>query len=156
MGELDPGFIQAVEHRPKLEAVEAEGIPLIDLSPLNVLEPDPDALESLVAKIGDACEKWGFFQVMNHGVPSEIRERIESESRKFFALSKDEKKEVSRSEVNIFGYSDMEITKSVRDWKEVFDCTIENPTVVYASDEPEDKELLELTNQWPDYPPKLR
>ncbi|KAK6159393.1 hypothetical protein DH2020_006707 [Rehmannia glutinosa] len=153
--QLEPDFIQALEHRPKSGITEAKGIPLIDLSP-SINSSKSDDLANLVAEIGDACENWGFFQVINHGVPLEVRERIELASREFFALSKEEKKKVSRNEVNLFGYSDFEITKSVRDWKEVFDCTIENPTVIYASDEPDDEELKELYNQWPEYPPDLR
>nr|AFK35463.1 unknown [Lotus japonicus] len=30
MGEIDPAFVQAPEHRPKLSVIEAEGIPVID------------------------------------------------------------------------------------------------------------------------------
>lgn len=157
MGEVDPDFIQPPEHQPKAGIIEAEGIPFIDLSPLlNSQGSDTDALDRLVAEIGDACKVWGFFQVINHGVPSQFLERIESASRKFFALSKEEKRKASRNEINLFGYSDFEITKSTRDWKEIFDCTIQNPTVIYASDEPDDKELKELTNQWPEFPPDLR
>lgn len=157
MGEVDPDFIQPPEHQPKAGVIEAEGIPFIDLSPLlNSQGSDTDALDRLVAEIGDACKVWGFFQVINHGVPSQFLERIESASRKFFALSKEEKRKASRNEINLFGYSDFEITKSTRDWKEIFDCTIQNPTVIYASDEPDDKELKELTNQWPEFPPDLR
>ncbi|KAK4437832.1 Feruloyl CoA ortho-hydroxylase F6H1-1 [Sesamum alatum] len=55
--------------------------PLIDLSPLNSPESGADALARLVAEIGDACKKWGFFQVINHGVPSHVRERIELASK---------------------------------------------------------------------------
>ncbi|XP_051146940.1 jasmonate-induced oxygenase 2-like [Andrographis paniculata] len=152
--EFEPDFIQPIEHRPKLQIIEEDGIPLIDLSPLNLNFSEPNW--DLVAKIGDACRKWGFFQVINHGVPAEVRERIESAAKEFFALPKEEKRKASRDQVNLFGYSDFEITKSVRDWKEIFDCTIENPTVIYASDEPDDKELKELTNKWPEYPPDLR
>ncbi|XP_057787417.1 protein DMR6-LIKE OXYGENASE 2-like isoform X2 [Salvia miltiorrhiza] len=156
MGEVDPDFIQPLEHQPKPESVEARGIPFINLSPLNSQEPDAAALDHLVSEIGDACKIWGFFQIINHGVPSRVRQRIEKASKEFFALPKEEKRKASRDEANLFGYSDFEITKSVRDWKEIFDCTIENPTVIYASDEPDDKELKELTSQWPQYPPNLR
>ena len=157
MGEVDPAFIQALEHRPNLNIIEAEGIPVIDLSVLNSSDsPKSDELERLVSEIGDACAKWGFFQVINHGVPSEYRQRIESASRKFFALSKEEKLKVKRDEANPLGYCDTEHTKNVRDWKEVFDFAAKNPTIVPASHEPEDKELMELINQWPQYPPELR
>ncbi|KAJ8763392.1 hypothetical protein K2173_002275 [Erythroxylum novogranatense] len=158
MGEVDPAFVQALEHRPKLEVVEAEGIPLIDLSMLSShnATSDPLALDGLVKEIGSACRNWGFFQVINHGVSSEKRQKIESASRKFFAQSLEEKRKVKRDEERVLGYYDSEHTKNVRDWKEVFDFTVENPTLVPASYKPEDKEVTKWFNQWPDNPPELR
>ncbi|KAL0365443.1 UNVERIFIED_CONTAM: putative 2-oxoglutarate-dependent dioxygenase JRG21 [Sesamum angustifolium] len=156
MGEVDPAFIQALEHRPKPHSVEAQGIPLIDLSPANSPDADPSSLSALAAEIGDACEKWGFFQVINHGAPLHVREKIDLVSRKFFALPKEEKKKVSRDEVNPSGYYDTEHTKNVRDWKEVFDFTVGEPVVMPASHEPDDRELKEVINQWPEYPSEMR
>lgn len=111
MAEVDPSFIQAIEHRPKLTVTEAQGIPLIDLSISNT--------QLLVSQIGDACKNWGFFQVINHGVPLKSREKLLLASRSFYALPKEEKLKVRRDEVNPFGYYDTEHTKNVRDWKEV-------------------------------------
>ncbi|KAL3506357.1 hypothetical protein ACH5RR_031739 [Cinchona calisaya] len=160
MGEVavDPAFIQEVEHRPQTNITEAEGIPLIDLSVLNSPNSSfsDDHLANLVSEIADACQKWGFFQVINHGVPSEYREKAELASRKFFDLPKEQKLKVRRDEVNPFGYYDTELTKNVRDWKEVFDISVEDPTVVPASHEPDEKELRVLTNQWPQNLPELR
>lgn len=107
--------------------------------------------------MGDACAKWGFFQVINHGVPSEYRQRIESASRKSFSLPKEEKLKVKRDEINPLGYYDTEHTKNVRDWKEVFDFTVQNPTFIPASHETGDKaELKEFINQWPKNIPEFR
>ncbi|KAL3515241.1 hypothetical protein ACH5RR_022143 [Cinchona calisaya] len=158
MGEVavDAAFIQAIEHRPKPVRIEAEGIPLIDLSVLNTPDSDADDLASLVSQVGDASQKWGFFQVINHGVPLEYREKIELASRKFFALPKEEKLMVGRDEMNPLGYYDTEHTKNVRDWKEVFDFAGKNPTFIPASHEPDDQEVRELNNQWPQNPPELR
>ncbi|KAF2300040.1 hypothetical protein GH714_007374 [Hevea brasiliensis] len=140
MGEVDPAFFQALEHRPSLQNIEAQGIPLIDLS----IPSSPDAsLEDLVKKIGDACRDWGFFQVINHGVPLEKREKIFNASRKFFAQPKEEKIKIRRDEKRVLGYYDTEHTKNVRDWKEVFDFAVQNPTIVPASYEPDDKEVTE-------------
>ncbi|KAK2991461.1 hypothetical protein RJ640_016496 [Escallonia rubra] len=155
MGEVDAAFIQDLEHRPKLAVIEAEGIPLIDLSVLNSAAEN-GAIKGLVSEIGDACEKWGFFQVINHGVPPACREKMEVASRKFFEQSKEEKRKVGRDEVNPMGYYDTEHTKNVRDWKEVFDAVVENPSVISASDEPDDEEVRLLLNQWPEYPPNFR
>ncbi|XP_047976450.1 jasmonate-induced oxygenase 2-like isoform X1 [Salvia hispanica] len=149
---IDPAFIQAPEHRPKPESVQANNVPLIDLSPLAAQEPDPGALESLVAQIGQACKDWGFFQVINHGVALHLREKMELVSKQFFAMQKDEKKKVARDEVKPLGYYDTEHTKNVRDWKEVFDFTLQEPMIL-----PHDHEHREMWNQWPPHnPPQMK
>lgn len=57
-------------------------IPLIDLS-------KPDA-KALMIK---ACEDFGFFKVINHGVPLEFISRLEAEAVKFFSLPLSEKEQ---------------------------------------------------------------
>ncbi|GLT63699.1 hypothetical protein SLA2020_362430 [Shorea laevis] len=153
MGEVDPAFIQDAEHRPKLSPIEAEGIPLIDLSPLT---NSPEAIEGLVSEIGEACKNWGFFQVINHGVPLELRKKSEDTSRRFFAQPSEEKRKVRRDAVQVTGYYDTEHTKNVRDWKEVFDFSVEDPTLIPASTDPDDNEVTKWYNQWPEYPSDLR
>ncbi|XP_071691769.1 protein LATERAL BRANCHING OXIDOREDUCTASE 1-like [Rutidosis leptorrhynchoides] len=161
MGEVDPTFIQELEHRPKPSVIEAHGIPQIDLAPfINSKPTDTNdhtaAIQNLVAEVHDACKNWGFFQVINHGVPIDTRERILLASKRFFDQTVEEKRKVKRDESNPFGYYDTEHTKNVRDWKEVFDFTVENPTVMPSSHEPEDKRTTEFTSQWPQHPPELR
>ncbi|EYU26233.1 hypothetical protein MIMGU_mgv1a018249mg, partial [Erythranthe guttata] len=51
--------------------------PLIDLS-----EPPESSKTKLVA----ACEEFGFFKVINHGVPIELMAELEYEALKFFSL----------------------------------------------------------------------
>lgn len=147
MGDIDPSFIQSIEHRPKSNFVEVNEIPIINLS---------ENKEELISKIGKACEEWGFFQVINHGVPSEVSTKVAIEAKKFFEQCIEEKKKVKRDEANAMGYHDAEHTKNVRDWKEVFDYLVENTTQVPSSHEPLDLELRTLTNQWPQYPPDFR
>ncbi|CAL9022156.1 unnamed protein product [Prunus brigantina] len=158
MGEVDLAFIQDPDHRPKLSITEAEGIPLIDLSPI-ISTPnsisDPIAIEGVVREIGNACRDWGFFQVINHGVSLDKLLKIEAVARKFFALPLEEKRKIMRDEKNILGYYDSERNKNVRDWKELFDFTVKEPTFVPSSPDPEDKEVIEWYNQWPAYLPEL-
>ncbi|KAK9129644.1 hypothetical protein Sjap_010131 [Stephania japonica] len=155
MGEVDPAFIQAEEHRPSLTITETQGIPVIDLAPLSHPQnKSSPAFSQLVSQIGDACRDWGFFQVINHGVPSHLLHRLLTVSNEFFALPLDEKRKVVRDQANPFGYYDTEHTKNVRDWKEVFDFTMINPVPVDT--------LLgtdgfgELKNNWPQHPPKMK
>lgn len=37
---------------------------------------------NLVETIGDAAEKWGVFQVINHGIPLEVLERMKDDTNK--------------------------------------------------------------------------
>ncbi|GAV81514.1 2OG-FeII_Oxy domain-containing protein/DIOX_N domain-containing protein [Cephalotus follicularis] len=144
MGEVDPAFIQAIEHRPKLKFIEAEAIPVINLSVSSLSDT-----KEVVSQIGNACKKWGFFQVINHGVPLDLREKIEKVMKQFYDQSLEEKNKVKKDEDKAMGYHDGELTKNVRDWKEVFDFLLHNPTVMPASHELYDQELLTWTNQWP-------
>ncbi|KAI8525839.1 hypothetical protein RHMOL_Rhmol13G0262100 [Rhododendron molle] len=56
------------------------GIPVIDLSA-------PDAKTLIV----EACQEFGFFKVVNHGVCPELMARLEAEAVKFFSLPQPEK-----------------------------------------------------------------
>ncbi|KAK3195662.1 hypothetical protein Dsin_026972 [Dipteronia sinensis] len=147
MAEIDPAFIQAPEYRPKLKVIETDEIPVIDLS---------NDTKEVVLEIGEACKTWGFFQVINHGVPLELLSRIKKTSKEFFDLPMEEKKLAKRDEVNPMGYHDREHTKNVRDWKEVFDFMAKDPTFIPASHEPDDAQLRTIRNQWPAHPPEFR
>ncbi|XP_070662264.1 gibberellin 20 oxidase 2-like [Malus domestica] len=48
----------------------------------------------------------------------------------FFDLPSEEKRRIWRDEKTVLGYYDTEHTKNVRDWKEVFDFTVEKPMVL--------------------------
>ncbi|OWM79276.1 hypothetical protein CDL15_Pgr003448 [Punica granatum] len=158
MGEVSPAFIQDIEHRPKVVGAiaEAEGIPLIDLSALINSPDDHQAIESLVAEVRSASKEWGFFQVINHGVPLEKLRRLEEAARKFFGQPLEEKRKVRRDELSTLGYYDTEHTKNVRDWKEVFDFTFHDPTLIPASYRPDDEEVTQWSNKWPENLPELR
>jgi isopenicillin N synthase-like dioxygenase len=109
-----------------------------------------------VKEIGSACRDWGFFQVINHGVPLSLRQRIDEASRLFFAQSLEEKRKVRRDEISPIGYYDTEHTKNVRDWKEVFDFVARDPCFIPLTYEEDDDRVTQWHNIIPDYPPNLR
>ncbi|XP_050259570.1 protein DMR6-LIKE OXYGENASE 1-like isoform X9 [Quercus robur] len=154
MGEVDSAFIQPIDHRPKLKPIEVtDEIPVLDLSSVFNSE---NSDQQLISEIGSACQTWGFFQVINHGVPAELLRKVEAVAKEFFAASFEEKRKVQRDALYPMGYHDSEHTKNVRDWKEVFDFLAHDPTEVPASHEPDDEGIRVLTNQWPQYPPEFR
>lgn len=162
MGEVEAAFVQAPEHRPKPSVIIAEGIPLIDLSPINYQQEETitsvSNIHGLVKEIGSACKEWGFFQVINHKVPLDKRERIEDAARNFFALSLEEKLKVRRDAINLLGYFESEHTKNVRDWKEIYDFNVQQPTFIPPSVEPDDEQNVQFQwdNRWPQNPPEFR
>lgn len=91
-----------------------DSVPVIDAAKL----PDPASLRA----VDHACREWGFFQVVHHGIDPAVIQALQREMRAFFALSLEAKRRVERSAENPWGFYDRELTKNVRDWKQVFDC----------------------------------
>jgi isopenicillin N synthase-like dioxygenase len=91
-----------------------EQVPVIDVRRLG------DGLATLAA-IDTACREWGFFQVVGHDIPQELLDATQRCMRELFALPLREKRAIERSATNAWGFYDRELTKNVRDWKEVFD-----------------------------------
>ncbi|KAL2466737.1 1-aminocyclopropane-1-carboxylate oxidase6 [Abeliophyllum distichum] len=56
-------------------------IPIIDL---DGVDKDPIKYKDIVDKIRDASETWGFFQVVNHGIPESDMEEIKNGVSRFF------------------------------------------------------------------------
>ncbi|KAK3015869.1 hypothetical protein RJ639_007813 [Escallonia herrerae] len=66
-------------------------LPVIDFSLLTSGNPDQRA--KVVRDLGKACEEWGFFLVVNHGMPETLVEKVFNASHEFFNLTEEEKKE---------------------------------------------------------------
>jgi isopenicillin N synthase-like dioxygenase len=66
-------------------------IPLIDVSPLATSMGSSE----VGAQIDQACRGSGFFSIVGHGVPAELVERLTLTAREFFALTDDEKSDIT-------------------------------------------------------------
>ncbi|MCO5572631.1 hypothetical protein L7F22_026389 [Adiantum nelumboides] len=152
---IDPSFVVPPEHRPLRAPLTplSHQIPVINLSPLTSLVAT--ARESIVSQVGCACQEWGFFQVMNHGVPQTLIQKLRDEARTFFELPLQKKLEVKRSSNNFLGYNDGELTKNVRDWKEVYDMAPGGSFELPADFDSDNHHTLVHANQWPSFMPSL-
>ncbi|KAH9325182.1 hypothetical protein KI387_005360, partial [Taxus chinensis] len=65
-------------------------LPVIDLSqfPQEFDEEGTNRLQNhpLLATVREACEEWGFFRIVNHGVPLHLLENVMSVSRELFTM----------------------------------------------------------------------
>lgn len=68
-----------------------------------------------------ACREWGCFQLVGHDLNGELCASVLSEMERFFALPHEDKLGIERTADNPWGFYDRELTKNVRDWKQIFD-----------------------------------
>ncbi|MCE3052040.1 hypothetical protein HAX54_051446 [Datura stramonium] len=69
-------------------------VPVVDLSDIEV----EDRRKKIVDEIREASEKWGLFQLINHGVPSSVLEGMIDGARKFHEQDVEVKKEYYTSD----------------------------------------------------------
>ncbi|KAK8692349.1 hypothetical protein V6N13_075816 [Hibiscus sabdariffa] len=71
--------------------VQSETVPIIDFSLLT--SHDPDRRSETITRLGNACLEWGFFMVINHGVPEMLRDEMVRETESFFDLREEDKRQ---------------------------------------------------------------
>ena len=133
-----------LDERPSAGTTElSNSVPVIDIGDLaNGADRSTD---STISDIAAACCEWGFFQVVNHGVATNLIDDVWSETRRFFARPAADKEAVLRTRENPWGYYNNELTKNRRDKKEVFDYTSAGTDPVYHAE-----------NRWPQSAERFR
>ncbi|KAJ1266391.1 hypothetical protein BS78_08G147600 [Paspalum vaginatum] len=124
-----------------LAAEQSGEVPAIDLRRLL----DPDHLEEEAARLRSACEDWGFFQLVNHGVPDEIIANIKRDIQEFFKLPLEMKNAYAQRPGDLQGYGQVFVVSEDQklDWSDRF--------AIYAQP-PEARDL----SYWPTHPHTFR
>lgn len=79
---LPASYVRPEPERPKLsEVAEFLNAPIVDLGRVDKIQ-----------QISQACQHYGFFQVINHGVPTETMDKMLEVTREFFHLPMEEEK----------------------------------------------------------------
>ncbi|PIN04395.1 Iron/ascorbate family oxidoreductase [Handroanthus impetiginosus] len=93
-------------------------IPVIDMEKLL----DSATMESELQRMHNACQEWGFFQLINHGVDSAVVENTKSGIQNFFNLSMKEKMKFSQKagEAEGYGHAFVVSDEQTLDWGDLF------------------------------------
>ncbi|KAK3010566.1 hypothetical protein RJ639_010749 [Escallonia herrerae] len=70
---------------------QEDAIPVIDYSLLT--SGTPNQQSKAIQDLGKACEEWGFFLLVNHGVSETLIDKVFDASSQFFNLTEEEKRE---------------------------------------------------------------
>ncbi|XP_008812215.2 protein DMR6-LIKE OXYGENASE 2-like isoform X2 [Phoenix dactylifera] len=98
LGSVPPQYaIRNPETTMDIEPIIEEEIPTVDFSLLT--EGTPEQRSQVVRHLGKACEDWGFFMVVNHGIPERLREAMLISMKEFFDQTEEEKGEYTGKHV---------------------------------------------------------
>ena len=84
-----------------------EEIPVVDMA---LFDGDTDAVKRNVLQMVAACEEWGYFYLINHGVELQLMHKVEQQAYDFFSMSTVEKSKHSSH------YSLLEKVKRWSEW----------------------------------------
>ncbi|OMO95492.1 hypothetical protein COLO4_15842 [Corchorus olitorius] len=149
-GLVDAGIQQVprIFHHPldqlekKNSALQVEvSIPVIDLEGV---KKDPVTRQEIVEKVRNASKTWGFFQVVNHGIPVSVLEDMKDGARRFFEQDLEVKKQFFTRDYygkGVIYNSNFDLfTSQAANWRDTLFTTL-------APNPPSPDELPEVSSQ---------
>ncbi|CAJ1942367.1 unnamed protein product [Sphenostylis stenocarpa] len=136
---LESSFVRDEDERPKVAYNQfSDEIPIISLDGIDEVH---GRRQDICDKIVQACENWGIFQVVDHGVDLKLISQMTRLATQFFALPPEEKLrfDMSGGKKGGFIVSSHLQGESVQDWREI---------VTYFSYPIKERDY----SRWPDTP----
>nr|XP_043627525.1 1-aminocyclopropane-1-carboxylate oxidase homolog 1-like [Erigeron canadensis] len=123
-------------------------LPTIDLNGIN---EDPIRRKEVIEKVKDALESWGFFQIVNHGIPDSMLEDVKKGVIGFHEQDSEVKKEwyirdlLSQKRKVVYNSNFDLYAAPVTSWRDTCECMM-------APNPPQPEELpLPCREIWPEY-----
>ncbi|MBA0560710.1 hypothetical protein Golob_017590 [Gossypium lobatum] len=116
---LQASFVRDEDERPKVAYNQfSDEIPVISLAGINDVG---EKRAEICQKIVEACENWGIFQVVDHGVDTKLISEMTRLAREFFALPAEDKLrfDMSGGKKGGFIVSSHLQGETVQDWREI-------------------------------------
>ena len=115
-------FIQPPGHSLTASTTQFE-FPVVDL---HGMDGDPICQKKIVEMVREASEKWGFFNVVNHGIPVIVMEEMMEGVRRFYEQATEVKKQyytcdVARKIVYNSNF-DLYTAAAAANWRDTFYC----------------------------------
>ncbi|KAM6565173.1 hypothetical protein CsatB_025171 [Cannabis sativa] len=117
-----------LNNSPTKSTVNDLKVPMIDLGAIFGGGGRPRA--ELVNQIRVAAETWGFFQMMNHGVPKKVMDDLMRSTRKFHEQNKEEKmkwysQDVSKL-IRFYSYGYLHNISAPANWRDSLACNFQD------------------------------
>ncbi|XP_042429877.1 2-oxoglutarate-dependent dioxygenase 11-like [Zingiber officinale] len=129
-----------LDTHPVAASDAAVDIPIIDFGRLR----DPKSHLHESSKLHLACQNWGFFQLINHNVPTQVVEKIRFDVLRFFQLPLAEKRQVAQAAGDLQGYGQLFVVSEEQklDWADM----------LYLNTQPDTERAMRF---WPTQPPSF-
>jgi isopenicillin N synthase-like dioxygenase len=59
---------------------------------------DIEAKENLILEVRNACEKFGFFQLVNHAIPANLQQQVFEQTKNFFEIPLETKQKYDKGD----------------------------------------------------------
>ncbi|XP_059076901.1 S-norcoclaurine synthase 1-like [Cryptomeria japonica] len=114
---LPERYIRSEKERPNSFPLHHLEIPIIDM---DMFWGDSDLCrQKELEKLGMACQQWGFFQAVNHGIPVSLTERMKGIAKEFIQLPLEEKLKYKIQEIEGYGQSFVTSEDQELDWADM-------------------------------------
>ncbi|KAH9307574.1 hypothetical protein KI387_035485, partial [Taxus chinensis] len=117
---LPPRYIRSEDERLVSMAKDFHSIPTIDME---LLSEHHESREKTMDSLASACKEWGFFQVVNHGIPGSVLDQMKIAATNFFQLPVEEKLRYSSRGHEGYGQIFVVSEEQTLDWSDRFFLT---------------------------------